>query len=69
MKTTTINISGMTCMGCTNSIRIVLERINGVSVADISLEKNQAKIQYDPEKTTINKFEEAIIKAGFEINT
>ena len=55
-------------MGCVTSIEKVLEKITGVSDSDISLKKKQAKIQYDPEKTNINKLKEAIVGAGFEIN-
>jgi copper chaperone CopZ len=58
----------MTCMGCVSSIEKVLAEISGVSDSDISLEKQQAKIQYDPEKTDINQLKEAIVGAGFEIN-
>ena len=68
MQTAILNISGMTCMGCVTSIKKVLEEIAGVSDSDISLKKEQAKIQYDPEKTNINKLKEAIVGAGFEIN-
>lgn len=68
MQTAILNINGMTCMGCVTSIEKVLEEIAGVSDSDISLKKKQAKIQYDPEKTNINKLKEAIVGAGFEIN-
>ena len=68
MKMAILNINGMTCMGCVTSIKKVLEEITGVSDYDISLKKKQAKIQYDPEKTNINKLKEAIVGAGFEIN-
>ena len=68
MQTALLNINGMTCMGCVTSIEKVLEKITGVSDSDISLKKKQAKIQYDPEKTNINKLKEAIVGAGFEIN-
>ena len=64
-----LNINGMTCMGCVSSIEKVLAEISGVSDSDISLEKQQARIQYDPEKTDINQLKEAIVGAGFEINT
>jgi len=68
MQTALLNINGMTCMGCVTSIEKVLEKIAGVSDSDISLKKKQAKIQYDPERTNINKLKEAIVEAGFEIN-
>jgi len=68
MQMSILNISGMTCMGCVGSIENVLKEITGVSGADVSLENKQVKIQYDPEKTNINQFKEAIVGAGFEIN-
>ena len=68
MQTTILNINGMTCMGCVNSIKNVIEKISGVSSADVSLENKQVKIQHDPEKTNINRFKEVIVGAGFEIN-
>jgi copper chaperone len=68
MQTTILNINGMTCMGCVNSIKNVVEKVSGVSGADVSLENKQVKIKYDPEKTNINQFKEAIVGAGFEIN-
>ena len=48
METITINIKGMTCMGCVRSVKNVLEPIAGVSGVDISLDKGQAAITYDP---------------------
>ncbi len=68
MQTAILNISGMTCMGCVSSIEKVLAEIAGASDSDVSLEKQQAIIQYDPEKTDINQLKEAIVGAGFEIN-
>ena len=68
MQTTILNINGMTCMGCVNSIKNVIEKISGVSGADVSLENKQVTIRYDPERTNINQFKDAIVGAGFEIN-
>ena len=55
-------------MGCVSSIEKVLAKITGVSNFDVSLKKQKAEIQYDPEKTDINQLKEAIVGAGFEIN-
>jgi len=68
MQTTILNINGMTCIRCVNSIKNVIEKVSGVRGADVSLENKQVKIKYDPEKTNINQFKEAIVGAGFEIN-
>ena len=68
MQTTILNINDMTCMGCVNSIKNVIEEISGVSDAEVSLESKQLEIQYDPEKVNINQIKKAIMEAGFEIN-
>lgn len=67
MQTTIIRINGMTCMGCANSVKNVLEKIPGVDQATVSLEKAQVTIQFDSEKTNISQFKQGIEDAGFEI--
>ena len=67
MKTEIIGIKGMTCMGCVNSVKNVLEKIPGVNGADVSLEQKQAVIQYDAVTTSPNQFKDAIKEAGFEV--
>ena len=67
MQTTTIKIKGMTCMGCVNSTKSILEKISGVSSAKVFLDQAQAIIQYDATKANIEQFKQAIRDAGFEI--
>ena len=67
MQTTTIKITGMTCMGCVNSVKTVLNNLTGVSQVEASLDPAQAIVQYDPAKTNVNLLKEAIIAAGFEV--
>ena len=67
MQTTTIKITGMTCMGCVNSVKTVLNNLTGVSQVEASLDPAQAIVQYDPAKTNVNLLKEAIIDAGFEV--
>ena len=68
MPTTIIHIKGMTCGGCVNSIKTVLEKIPEVHSVEISLDNGQATIQHDnlPED---NVFNQAIEGAGFEVVT
>ncbi len=67
MQTTTLKISGMTCMGCVNSVKKLLEKINGVNCAEVSLEPAQAIIQYDAAQTNLEQFKQTIKDAGFDI--
>ena len=38
MQTITLNIEGMTCGGCVKSVTSILEGVNGVDKAEVSLE-------------------------------
>ncbi len=67
MQNTTIKIDGMTCMGCVNSVKNVLQEISGVDNVEVSLEQAQATIQYDADVTNDNTFIEAIEEAGFDV--
>jgi copper chaperone len=67
MQKEIIKVNGMTCMGCVNSVKNVLEKIPGVSSADVSLEQKQAKIAYDGAITHTDQLKNAIKEAGFEV--
>jgi copper chaperone len=67
MQTEIIKVDGMTCMGCVNSVKKVLEKIPGVSSADVSLEQKRVTIAYDAATTHTDQFKNAIKEAGFEV--
>ncbi len=66
METITLNIGGMTCGGCGNSVTKVLENLNGVEKADVSLENAHAVITYDADKIQTAALIEAVEDAGFD---
>jgi copper chaperone len=67
MQTDVIKVNGMTCQGCVNSVKNVLEKIPGVQNADVSLEQKQATVQYDSAKASAEDLKNAIEGAGFEV--
>ena len=67
MQTEIIKVNGMTCMGCVNSVKNVLEKIPGVSSADVSLEQKQVTVAYDDMTTRADQLKNAIKEAGFEV--
>ena len=44
METLTLNIEGMTCGGCVKSVTRILEGVEGVAKAEVSLEGKSALI-------------------------
>ncbi|MDD5366217.1 MAG: heavy-metal-associated domain-containing protein [Gallionellaceae bacterium] len=47
MTTITLKIGGMSCMGCVNSVKRLLEPLPGVSRVDVDLANGSAEIDYD----------------------
>ena len=66
MKTTTLKVDGMMCMHCVAHVKKALETIDGVTGAEVSLEKKNAvvysDVTIDPE--TLKK---AVEEAGYSI--
>ncbi len=69
MQTLTLNISGMTCGGCVKSVTKVLEALDGVTKAEVSLENASATITYDADKIQPTALIEAVEDAGFDATT
>jgi len=66
METVTLKIAGMTCGGCVNSVRRVVTALSGVNAVDVSLERAEATISFDPAQSNAADFKNAIRDAGFE---
>jgi len=67
MQSVTLGISGMTCGGCVRSVTNVLKALDGVAKAEVSLEKNNAVVDYDPGKVGVEQLRRSVVEAGFEV--
>ena len=67
METALVNIKGMTCMGCVNSVKRVLQAVSGVSKVDVTLDPGQARVEYDPVAANPAQLRTAIEDAGYEV--
>ncbi len=63
---TTLTVKGMTCGGCVAAVRVQLRRTDGVIAYEVSLEKGEADVTYDPGRTDPHKIAESVSKTGFE---
>jgi copper chaperone len=66
METTVLKVTGMSCGGCVKSVTNVLQELPGVSKAEVSLEKGEAKVDFEAGKVTREAMAQAIADAGFE---
>lgn len=63
----TLQINGMTCSACANSIEKGLSQIEGVEKANVNYAMERSTIVYDPEKTNVNEFMERVEKLGYSV--
>ena len=66
MKKILLKIGGMTCSACSSGLEKYLNRQEGIESASVNLVMNNANIQYDEQKLTIEQIERFVEKAGFE---
>ena len=66
MQPNTLNIGGMTCGGCVKSVTRILEGVNGVAKATVSLEHKNAVVEFDPAQTNPAALIEAVEDGGFD---
>lgn len=68
MKEVKLNIEGMHCTGCSTRLEKVLNNVDGVESAKVSLEEKKADIKYDEVQVSENELIEAVEDAGFKAN-
>ena len=68
MKEVKLNIEGMHCTGCSTRLEKVLNNVDGVEGAKVSLEEKKADIKYDETQVSEKELIEAIEDAGFKAN-
>lgn len=68
MKEVKLNIEGMHCTGCSTRLEKVLNNVDGVEDAKVSLEEKKADIEYDETQVSEKELIEAVEDAGFKAN-
>lgn len=71
MKKATIQLETLTCPSCTQKVEAAVRGVDGVDKDTIKVMFNASKVKFDfdEEKNSINKFEEAIDKVGYEVKS
>lgn len=67
METATFKVEGMTCVSCETTIKLALERTPGVRRAEVSYDRSEAVVEYDPHKTTPAALRDAINSTGYTV--
>jgi Cu+-exporting ATPase len=65
MTTTTLQVQGMRCAGCVQSVEKELLRVPGVAQASVNLATGQATVRHDPAHADVSALVTAIASAGY----
>ncbi|KAB2807689.1 mercuric transport protein MerTP [Phaeocystidibacter luteus] len=64
-----INISGMTCSGCEEHVKMEVGSLPGISGLEVSYEKGSALVSFDKELTNLEEVKEAVKKTGYTVES
>jgi copper chaperone len=67
MKNISLNVQGMSCINCVNSINRGLGEVEGIEKVDVNLEQKLVTVSFDENKTNIETVKEAILDLGYDI--
>lgn len=64
-ETVTIEVEGMTCAGCSGTVRTALMGVDGVADAQVTFEPPQARVTYDPSRVSVDRLTAATAEVGY----
>ena len=62
-------VEGMSCTACAASVNSMLSAVDGVSSANVNFANQTVLVEFDPEKATVKKLEEAVSQIGYHLIT
>jgi len=65
-KKVVIRISGMHCVSCAQTIEKALQQEKGIIKANVNFATEKAVVEYDSDKTTLERIAQTIREAGYE---
>jgi copper chaperone len=67
MKNQVINVNGMSCDHCVQTITKALMEINGVAGVQVDLEKKVVGVDFEENQTDLKIISNKITEVGFEV--
>ena len=68
-ESVSLTVIGMKCGGCETNVTTKLKAIDGVLSVSASSKSNEVNVEFDTGKTSLDVITEAIIDAGFTVET
>lgn len=58
-------VEGMTCAGCERTVATVIKNLDGVRSAQADHKSSTVSVEYDPEKTSLDRIKAAVTHVGY----
>ena len=69
MATKTLNIEGMTCASCAQTVEKATKKLQGVTESNVNLATEKLNINFDDSAVSIQDIQAAVDKAGYKAIT
>ncbi|OPZ84143.1 MAG: Copper chaperone CopZ [Firmicutes bacterium ADurb.Bin419] len=63
----TLNVEGMSCSHCENSVKKAVGSLNGVENVAVNLEGKKVTIEFDPERVSVDTIKDTIEDQGYDV--
>ena len=67
MASQTLNVEGMTCDHCVQTIKEAVNNLVGISRVEVDLENKQVAVEYDKALVKFDSITDKIVEIGFEV--
>lgn len=65
MQTVTLSVPGMNCAACPITVKVALNKVDGVSQVDVSYPDREAMVSFDDTQTSVEALIQATGNAGY----
>ena len=67
MANQTLNVEGMTCDHCVQTIKEAVNNLVGMSRVEVDLENKQVAVEYDKALVKLDSITDKIVEIGFKV--
>lgn len=67
MNTLTLTVTGMSCMGCVNSVKKLVSALPGIAEVQVDLASGRVEVTHDPLQSNRQAISQAIVDGGYGV--
>lgn len=67
MENVTLNVNGMSCGHCVNSVEGSVGNLPGVKTVKVHLSEGKVDVEYNPQEVSLEKIKETIDDQGYDV--